>query len=152
MAHRVKKVESLIRNEISEIFVHKLQDPAFGILTITDVSVSPDLRNAKVYLSVYDREKRDEAIEKARENVKLVRTELAKRVRLRHVPELAFYIDDTADNVERIESLLKEIKRGKDDRSASDEQPTDADRSASDEQPTDADRSASDDRPTNADE
>jgi ribosome-binding factor A len=128
MAHRVKKVESLIRHEISEIFVYKLQDPAFGILTVTDVSVSPDLRNAKIYLSVYDREKRSAVLEKARENVKLIRTELAKRVRLRYMPELAFYIDETADQVERIDELLKEVKRGEDDRSASEDRPPDADR------------------------
>ncbi len=109
MSHRIDKVSNLIKQEISLIFLHKLQDDAFGMVTITNVKVSPDLRNAKIYLSFFDREKREATMEKIKSITGLIRSKLASRIRLKFIPELTFYIDDTADYVEKIEGLIKQI-------------------------------------------
>ena len=113
MSHRIDKVEHLIKEEISLIFLYKLQDKfqisSFGLITITSVKVSPDLKIAKIYLSVFDKDKREEALEKIKSVSGYIRSELASRIRIKFVPELKFFIDDTLDYVEKIEGLIKKI-------------------------------------------
>jgi ribosome-binding factor A len=109
MSHRIDKVENLLKEEISLIFLYKLQDPAFGFITITNVKVSPDLKLAKVYLSVFEKERREEVIEKVNSKMGFIRSELASRIRIKFTPELKFFIDDTLDYVEKIEGLIKKI-------------------------------------------
>ena len=109
MSHRIEKIEHLIKEEISLIFLYKMQDPALSLLTITNVKVSPDLKLVKIYLSVFDKEKRDLVLERVKASTGYIRTELAQRIRIRYIPELKFFIDDTIDYVEKIENLIKKI-------------------------------------------
>lgn len=80
-----------------------------AMVSVTAVRVSPDLSFAKVYVSVFPSSKAADAKAKLAEGTKEIRFELGQRVRhqLRIVPELAFYIDDSLDYVERIDNLLK---------------------------------------------
>jgi ribosome-binding factor A len=87
MSHRIEKVENLIKEEISLIFLRKLRDPAFGLLTITNVKVSPDLHIAKIYISVFEKEKREFVLEKITSVAGYIRSELASRVRIKFIPE-----------------------------------------------------------------
>ena len=114
MSHRIDKIEHLIKEEISLIFLYKLQDPALSLLTITNVNVSPDLKLAKIYLSVFDKGKRELVLERIKTSTGYIRTELAHRIRIRYVPELKFFIDDTIDYVEKIENLIKKIHKDDD--------------------------------------
>ncbi len=107
--HRIDRVEKLLKEELSNIFLFKLRDSSIGFITITNVKASPDLKKAKVYLSVFEKQKRDFVIEKVRRDVKVIRTELASRINLKFCPELDFYIDDTQDYVEKIDGLIKKI-------------------------------------------
>jgi ribosome-binding factor A len=109
MSHRIEKFENLIKEEISLIFLFKLKDPLFGFVTITTVKVSPDLKNAKIYISVLEKEKREEVLGKITGQSKYIRSELASRIRVKFVPELKFFIDDTIDYVEKIEGLIRKI-------------------------------------------
>lgn len=108
-SYRIDKVASLIKEELSLIFLHKIQDPKLSIITVTNIKVSPDLRHTKVYLSVYDKDKRQEVLDKVNELKGWIRTQLAGRIQIRFVPELDFYIDDTLDYVEKIENLIRKI-------------------------------------------
>lgn len=108
-SHRVDKVENLIKQEISQILLHKLQDDDLGFITVTSVKVSADLKNAKIYLSVLQKERRDFVLNKINLRLGYIRTELAHRIRIKFVPELKFFIDDTLDYVEKIEGLIKKI-------------------------------------------
>jgi len=109
MTHRIDKVSSLIKEELSLIFLHKVQDPTFGMITVTNVKMSPDLKHTKVYLSVYDKEKRTQVLDRVNEIKGMIRTQLAGRIQVRFVPELHFFIDDTMDYVEKMEDLFKKI-------------------------------------------
>jgi ribosome-binding factor A len=109
MSIRTEKIQKLIKEEISLIFLHKIQDPELGLTTITKVKITPDLRSAKVYVSILDRDKREESLNKINDLRTLIRTELAHRVRLRHVPELTFFIDDSLDYAEKIEDIFRKI-------------------------------------------
>jgi ribosome-binding factor A len=116
-SHRVDKVEQLIKEQISLIFLHKLQDLELGFITVTNVKVSPDLKIAKIYLSVLEKERRDFVLDKLNYRSGQIRTELAHRIRIKFTPELKFFIDDTLDYVEKIEGLLKEIHKQNDNKS-----------------------------------
>lgn len=109
MSYRIDKVENLIKEEISLIFLHKLQDMDLGFLTITNVRVSPDLKVAKIYLSILEKEKRELALDKIENKKGYIRSELAHRIRIKFIPELKFFLDDTLDYVEKIEGLIKKI-------------------------------------------
>ena len=109
MDHRIDRMEKLIKEEISSIFLHSLHEPEYGFITVTNVKLSNDLHAAKIYLSVLDKEKREETLEKVKTKTGFIRTQLAGRIRIKFVPELKFYIDDTLDYVEKIEGLIKKI-------------------------------------------
>ncbi|HMN18015.1 MAG: 30S ribosome-binding factor RbfA [Ignavibacteriota bacterium] len=109
MSYRVDKVEQLIKEEISLIFLHKLSETDLGFVTITNVRVSPDLKIAKIYLSVLEKEKRELVLDKIDLKKGFIRSELAHRIRMKFIPELKFFIDDTLDYVEKIEGLIKKI-------------------------------------------
>ncbi len=111
MSVRLNKISSLIQEELSLIFLHKIQDPELGLVTITNVKVSPDLKIAKVYLSILDKEKRDYVMNHVESLKGFIRTELAHRVRIKNTPELHFYVDDTLDYVERMEELFNKIHK-----------------------------------------
>ncbi|MFA7418878.1 MAG: 30S ribosome-binding factor RbfA [Melioribacteraceae bacterium] len=106
---RKQKVANQIKDEISLILLQKVQDPRFRLITVTSVKVSPDLKQAKIYLSVYEKELRDEVLEIVTEMKGVIRSELAHKMTLRFVPDLVFFIDDTLDYVEKMEDLFKKI-------------------------------------------
>jgi len=107
---RQMRVGELLRGEISGIIRTVLQDPAIGFVTVTDMAVSPDLRHAKVFVSVLGTEtQRDETLKALRRAAKFMRAELAQRVQLKHTPELVFRFDPTVERAARVEELLKQI-------------------------------------------
>lgn len=111
MSRRTERVEHLIKEEISLIFLYKLNEPEIGFVTITNVKISPDLKIAKVYISVLEKDKRDAVLEKIKNKTGFIRSELAHRIRIKFTPELKFFIDDTLDYVEKIEGLIKKIHK-----------------------------------------
>lgn len=116
MSHRIDKVEHLIKEEISLIFLHKLSNLNLGFVTITNVRVSPDLKLAKIYLSVFEKEKRNFVLNKIEDKKGFIRSELAHNIRIKFIPELKFFIDDTLDYVEKIEGLIKKIHEDDDNK------------------------------------
>jgi len=107
---RQQKVSRLIQKELSALLQKECRALCEGkMVTITVVRVSPDLSLAKVYFSIYPPSKSTETLALFNAGKKEVRLELGKKIRhqLRIVPELAFFIDDSLDYVEKIERLLK---------------------------------------------
>lgn len=114
MSHRIDKIENLIKEEVSLIFLFKLQNLGSDLITITSVRISPDLKIAKIYISIFEKERRDEVLEKIRSKTKFIRSELASRITIKFVPELKFFLDDTLDYVDKIEGLIKKIHENDD--------------------------------------
>lgn len=106
---RQQKIARLIQKELSEIFRQQTAKMGNVLVSVSAVRVSPDLSIARAYLSIFPSEKGKEIIESINHNAKSVRYELAQRVRyqLRKTPELTFFIDDSLDYIEHIDSLLK---------------------------------------------
>lgn len=105
---RQAKIARLLQKELSEIFRQQTAKTHGVIVSVSTVRVSPDLSVAKAYLSVFPSAKAREVIDNINKSQKTVRYELAQRVRhqLRKTPELAFYLDDSLDYIEKIDSLL----------------------------------------------
>lgn len=106
---RGDRVEEQVRHVLSEA-VAELKDPRVGFVTITAVKVTPDLRHAKVFVSALgSRDQRDTSIEAVRHAAPHLRSVLGREVRLKYLPFLEIVEDTTADQGERIESLLREV-------------------------------------------
>ena len=108
---RQKKVSKLIQKELSVIFQKETHQFLGNILvTVTGVRISPDLSVAKAYLSIFPVEKPKDALSILNKNKKMFRTLLGNSCRhqLRIVPELIFYLDDSAEYAEEIDRLLNQ--------------------------------------------
>jgi len=104
---RQNKISRLLQKELSEIFRQETSKTHGVLVSVSVVRVSPDLSVAKAYLSIFP-EKAADMLESIRDNAKTIRYELASRVRyqLRKTPELMFFLDDSLDYIENIDTLL----------------------------------------------
>jgi ribosome-binding factor A len=107
---RSQRLNILLREEIADIILKRVKDPRFGFVTVTEVSLSDDLKIAHVYISVLKREEQELALEILNSAKGGIRSEVAKRVRSKYVPQLEFHIDKSIDQGFKIDKLLKEIK------------------------------------------
>lgn len=105
---RLQKVERLLQKELGDIFQKQTQAMHGVLVSVSVVRVSPDLSVARAYLSIFPSAKGEELLEAIRSNTKAIRYDLGQRVRLqlRKIPELSFFIDDSLDYIEHIDSLL----------------------------------------------
>ncbi|MDE7467472.1 MAG: 30S ribosome-binding factor RbfA [Muribaculaceae bacterium] len=106
---RQAKIARLFQKELSEIFRQQTAKTHGTIVSVSTVRVSPDLSVAKAYLSIFPSEKAAEVMDSINASAKTIRYELAQRVRfqVRKTPELHFYLDDSLDYLEKIDSLLE---------------------------------------------
>jgi ribosome-binding factor A len=107
---RQNKVARLLQKELANIFQAENKNMLPGkLITVTVVRVSPDLGLAKVYLSIFPHKPEEDNLAIVNEHHKLIRNTLAHNIRhqVRVIPELAFFIDDSMDYVEKIDQLLK---------------------------------------------
>ena len=112
MAHkRVLRAGEAIRRELGFILDRKLADPRIGMVTVTRVELSEDLRYAKVFVSfLSDEKEREASLRVLRKARRFIRGELAHSLRFRVAPELTFLIDDSSENYIRISNVLKDIE------------------------------------------
>jgi ribosome-binding factor A len=112
-SRRQQQVANEVRDSLSQILLRQ-GDRYYGrdLVTITRVSITPDLLTARVYLSIMQTDRRESVIRALNEHVHEIRKALGAAVKnqFRRVPELTFFLDDSLDEVFRIESLLKEIR------------------------------------------
>jgi ribosome-binding factor A len=114
MSHRQNRIADEIRDLVANCFSgDRMNDPRLSGLTVTFVKVSPDLQIAKVYYRVFDQQKLRE-VKKGLEHCKgYLRKQLAVALRVRRVPELIFYYDESVETGEKVEKILDEIKSKK---------------------------------------
>lgn len=106
---RQNKIARLLQKELGDIFLLQTKGMPGTLVSVSVVRISPDMSIARVYLSIFPSERGEELIKNINENAKSIRYELGTRVRhqLRIIPELKFFIDDSLDYLENIDSLLK---------------------------------------------
>lgn len=108
--NRQKKIGGVIQKDLVDVLQSAAQEGMKGvIISVTKVSVTTDLSQAKVFLSIFPSEKRDELVSAIQSNSKTIRHELARRTKnqLRRAPNLTFYGDDSLDYIESIDASLR---------------------------------------------
>jgi ribosome-binding factor A len=107
---RQERVSELLYEELSILIANELSDPQLSFIDVTDVQVSRDLRSARVYVYHQDKEiPRRNILRGLKRATPFLRKQLAIRCRLRVVPELLFYYDDTPEQAARVDQLLEKI-------------------------------------------
>lgn len=111
--HRHERVGEEIAHEINAMLAGELKDPRLeGMVVVTEVRVQPDMKHARVFVSMRGTEKeQSDAIKGLEHAAGFIRSELIERLQLRRLPELHFALDLSEERVERIEQLLKEVKK-----------------------------------------
>jgi ribosome-binding factor A len=105
---RMRRVDTAVRQVVGDVVSQDLKDPRVGFVTVTDVKTSPDLRHARVYVSVLGTPDEQEAsLEGLRSAHGFLQRRVAGELRLKHTPELEFVLDDTAERAFRLEALLE---------------------------------------------
>lgn len=111
---RKQRVAEEIKKELGQIFQQEMKDPRVGFVTVTGVEMSGDLQQATVYLTVLgDDSAKEETLAALSKAKGFIRTEIGRRIKLRHTPELVFKFDESIDYGNRIEQLLREINDNK---------------------------------------
>ena len=109
-SRRQKRVADMLVKEISMFIQSEIRDPRIGFVTVSHVSISPDLRQARVYVNVLGDEKaRKDSLIGLSHAAPHIRTHIAKTVYMRRAPDLEFVYDDGLDKLSHIDKLLKEI-------------------------------------------
>jgi len=111
MGNRPERVAEAIRDELATLLARDVHDPGVGFITLTTVKVAPDLQLARVYYSSMGDEKaRHETAKALGRALPFLRRQIAQRLRLRRVPELQFFYDESVASHDRIEQILQDLK------------------------------------------
>ncbi len=126
MTRRTERINGLLREEISDLVRREIKDPRISeLVSVTDVEVSPDLRHARVFVSVLGSpEERDETMRILTSAAHFLRRELGKRLTIRYTPELDFRSDDSLERGAHLADLLRQVRE---------ETPADGDGAAADD-------------------
>ena len=112
MQHRPVRLAQELKSEISAIITRELPHHRLGFITITEVKVSPDLRYARVFISVLGSlEDRQRTLDILDSEKAFIRQLIGRRFRLRHTPEITFIYDETVENADHMMRLMDEIKK-----------------------------------------
>lgn len=110
--NRQGRINEELKKELSQVINYELKNPnVTGMISVTKVKVTPDLKYAKVYVSILNSKNISKTMEGLKESSGFMRSKIAKNVNLRITPELVFEVDDSLEYGEKIDSILKELKK-----------------------------------------
>ncbi|WP_367346544.1 30S ribosome-binding factor RbfA [Stenotrophomonas bentonitica] len=107
--HRTDRVSAQIRRELGTLVHNAVREHGLPSVSVSDVEITRDMAHAKIFVTALMPERSDEAMKGLKEIAWGLRMELAKAMKLRHVPELHFHYDDSVDRGERIDNLLRDL-------------------------------------------
>src|SRR5262245_874880 len=109
MSRRTDRVAEELQHLVADLLLREIKDPRIGLVTVTGVKVSPDLRHARVYFSTLgDDHQRAQSLRGLTSAAGFVRTQVARRLNLRVAPEIVFELDDSLEQADRVARLLKD--------------------------------------------
>jgi ribosome-binding factor A len=114
-SRRQKRVSNLIKGELSRLVIEDFQEVTTeGLITITHVSMSKDLKNAHVYLSILGEDPKQEILDLFNERKGYLRKAIASKIKLKYNPMLIFSLDDSFEYEEKIQRVMKTLKKNED--------------------------------------
>ena len=112
--NRLNRINEELKKEISQIISFELKNPDItGLLSVTRAKITPDLKYAKVYVSMLNSKNEEKTLEALKQSAGFIRSLIAKRINLRITPELVFEKDDSMEYGMKIDSILKELNQEK---------------------------------------
>jgi ribosome-binding factor A len=124
---RQKQISGLLNQELAGIFQYLgLNMIDGGMVSISSVKITPDLLEARVYLSIFNAAEPKQALKKIEDRAWEIKKELASKVKhqLRRIPELNYFLDDTLDHVFKMEEIFRQIKKDEDAAASGDKDET----------------------------
>jgi len=110
-SRRMERLDELLRQEIARLIAEEVRDPRVGFTTVMQARVSPDLRHARVYVSVLgDDEEKEAAVEALQRASGFLRSRLGAIVEMKYLPELEFELDRSLERAARIEEILERVR------------------------------------------
>ncbi|MUV39918.1 Ribosome-binding factor [Lentibacillus sp. JNUCC-1] len=107
---RANRVAEQMKKELGDILTRKIKDPRVGFVTVTDVEVTGDLQQAKIFISVLgDEKKKHESLVGLAKAKGFIRSEIGKRIRLRKTPEISFEFDEAIEYGNKIDAILRDL-------------------------------------------
>jgi ribosome-binding factor A len=110
---RSTRVSDLIRKEVSEAILYKLKDPRLGFITVTEVDMPDDLKLARVFISVFDRETTELTLEILNKASSFIRREIGRHLKLRTIPIIEFINDNAIDYGMKMDALIDNASENK---------------------------------------
>ncbi len=110
MKERIVRVNELIKQEVAEIMLEDINFPSGTLVTVVAAKVSVDLRYADIIISVYPSGNKEDALKILNENIYAMQQVINKKLSMRPVPKIRFRVDESAENVEKIERLIRQSK------------------------------------------
>ena len=110
---RHERLEQDVKIALSDIIMNEVKEPSVtGLISVTDVKITPDQKYAKVYVSLLNSKNEEKTIEALKSSAGFIRSLIAKRINLRITPELVFEKDDSMEYGMKIDSILKDLNKG----------------------------------------
>jgi ribosome-binding factor A len=108
---RPQKLGDQIQRELSDLIARELRDPRVAMITITSVDVSPDLSHAKVFFTLFEKDRLADTLAGLRRSAGFLRSQLAKRIKLYTTPEVRFVYDESVERGDRLSRLIDSTKQ-----------------------------------------
>ena len=114
--NRLNRINEELKKEISQIISFELKNPdVTGLLSVTKVKITPDLKYAKVYISMLNSKNEEKTLEGLKQSAGYIRSQVANKINLRITPELVFEKDDSIEYGMKIDKILKDLKNPNDE-------------------------------------
>ena len=110
---KIERLNHTFMEEISNILMTEIKDEDIKFVTVTDVDITNDLSFAKVYITVFDKEKKDSTLKALNGASHFIRGKLSEKVDIRHTPELKFLYDESIEYGAHIEDIIEKINESK---------------------------------------
>jgi ribosome-binding factor A len=110
---RTARVEGMIMEDISKLLVNKIRDPRLASVTLTKVKVTPDLRRATIYYSLFNVEGREDAGKSLKGSTAFFRREIGRTLKLQYVPEIHFLYDDSLEYSQHMDEIFEKLSKEK---------------------------------------
>lgn len=107
---RHERLEQDVKIALSDIIMNEVKEPSVtGLISVTDVKITPDQKYAKVYVSIYGKENKNKVVDALTKAKGFIKKELGRRVRMRNMPELTFELDNSMEYGEHMDRVIREV-------------------------------------------
>ena len=105
-----ERLEQDVKIALSDIIMNEVKEPSVtGLISVTDVKITPDQKYAKVYVSIYGKVNKNKVIEALKKATGFIKKELGRRVRMRNMPDITFELDNSMEYGEHMDKVIKEV-------------------------------------------